>query len=109
MNVPGSLLEVAVWSELWGLLLEVWEDVGTFKDEGSTFGRLCLPREKNEEECGGTLGAVDADDAAGGLGDGPSDIFSLDSAIPGCFVDLKPKAPREAIVAAWLAKHLNKL
>lgn len=57
----------------------------------------------------GTLEVVDAKDAAGGLGDGPSDIFSLDSAFPGCFADLKPKAPREAIVAAWLAKHSNSL
>ena len=91
------------------MLVEVWEDVGTFNNEGSTFGRLCLPREKNEEECVGTLEVVKAEDAAGGLGDGPSDIFSLDSAFPGCLVDLKPKAPREAIVAAWLARHSNGL
>lgn len=100
---------MAAWGKLWGLLVEVWEDDGTFEDEGSTFGRLCLPREKKEEECVGTLVAVDAEDAMGGLGDGPTDIFSFDSAFPGCFVDLKPNAPREAIVAAWLAKHSNKL
>lgn len=84
------------------------EDVATFEDKGSTFGRLCLPREKKEEEWVGIFEVLDAEDAMGGLGDGPTGIFSFDSALPECFADLKPNVPREAIVAAWLAKHLNK-
>lgn len=107
--VPGSLLVVGTWSELCGLLVEVLEDAATFEDEGSTFGRLCLPREKKEEECVGIFDAPGAEDAMGGLGDGPIGIFSFGSALPECFVDLKPNAPREAIVAAWLAKHSNRL
>ena len=93
------------------MLIEVLEDVATFEGKGSTLGRLFLPREKKEEECVGNFEVLDAEDAIamGGLGDGPSDIFSFDSALPGCFADLKPNAPREAIVAAWLAKHLSKL
>lgn len=108
----GSLLAVATWSELCSLLFEVLEGFATFADRGSTFGRLCLPLEKKEEECVGIFeiwDAEDAEDAMGGLGDGPTGIFSFDSALPDCFVDLKPNAPREAIVAAWLAKRSNKL
>lgn len=84
------------------------EDVATFEDKGSTFGRLCLPREKKEEEWVGIFEVLDAEDAMGGLGDGPTGIFSFDSALPECFADRKPNVPREAIVAAWLAKQLNK-
>lgn len=91
------------------MLVEVVEDVAIFEGKGSTLARVCLPREKNEEECAGIFEVLDAEDAMGGLGDGPTGIFSFDSALPGCFADLKPNAPREAIVAAWLAKHLNKL
>ena len=107
--VPGSLLVVATWSEFCGLLVEAGEAFATFDGKGSTLGRLCLPREKNEAECVGVFEALDAEDATGGLGDGPTDTFSFDSALPDCFADLKPNAPREAIVAVWLAKHLNKL
>lgn len=100
---------VATRSELCDLLVEVLEDVAIFEDEESTFGRMCLLREKKEEECVGIFEELDAEDAMGGLGDGPTGVFSFDSALPDCFADLKPNAPREAIVAAWLAKHSNKL
>ena len=85
------------------------EDVATLEVKGSIFGRLCLPREKKEEEWVGIFEVLGAEDVMGGLDDEPTDIFSFDSALPDCFVDLKPNAPREAIVAAWLAKHSNKL
>ena len=107
--IPGSLLVVATWSEPCDLLVEVSEYVATLEGKGSTLGRLCLPREKNEEECNGTFEVLDAEGAMGGLGDGPTGVFSFDSALPDCFADLKPNVPREAIVAAWLAKHSNKL
>lgn len=107
--VLGSLLVVATWWELCSLLFEVLEGFATLADEGSTFGRLCLAREKKEEEWVGIFETLDAEDAMGGLGDGPTGIFSSDSALPDCLVDLKPNAPREAIVAAWLAKRSNKL
>ena len=107
--VAGSLLAVAIWSELCGLLVEVLELVATCEGERSTLGRLCFPREKKEAECVGSLEALGADDAMGGLGDGPTGTFSSDSALADCFADLKPNVPREAIVAAWLPKQLNKL
>lgn len=91
------------------MLVGMLESVATLEDKGSTFGRLCLPREKKEEECVGTFEVLGVEDAMGGLDDGPTGIFSFDSALPDCFVDLKPNVPREAIVAAWLAKHSNKL
>ena len=84
-------------------------DAVIVEDEGSTLCRPCLPREKNEEEGVGILEGLEAEDATGGLDDGPIDIFSLDSALPDCFGDLKPNAPREAIAAARIAKHLNNL
>ena len=107
--VPGSLFVVVIWVELCGLLVKVSEDTATFEDKGSTRGRLCLPRKKKEEECVGIFEVLDAVDAMGGLGDGPTGVFSFDSALPDCFADLKPNAPREAIVAAGHAKHSNKL
>lgn len=94
---------VATWSELCGLLDEVIEDVATFGDKGPPLDQPCLPREKKEEEWVGVLEVLDAKDATGGLGDGPTGVFSFESALPDCFADLKPNAPREAIVAAWLA------
>ena len=107
--VAGSLLDVVTWSELCGLLVEVWEVVATIEGKGSTLGRLCFAREKNEAEWVGILEVLVAEDAMDGLGGGPTGTFSFDSALPGCFADLKPNAPREAIVAAWLPKHLKKL
>ena len=97
-----------MWSELWGLLVELLDAV-IIVGEGSTLCRLCLPREKNEEEGVGILEGLEAEDATGGLDDGPIDIFSFGSALPDCFADLKPNAPREAIAAARLAKHLKSL
>ncbi len=107
--VAGSLLVVATWSEPCGLLIADLDEVVTLEGKGSTLGRLCLPREKKEEDDVGILEALGAEDAMGDLDGGPTDIFSFDSALPGCFADLKPNAPREAIVAAWLAKPLNNL
>lgn len=83
--------------------------VAIFEGKGSTLGRLCFAREKKEAECVGTLEVLDAEEAMGGLGDGPTGTFSFDSALPDCFADLKPNAPREAIVAAWLPEHCNEL
>lgn len=87
---------------------KVLEDVATFGSRGSTLARLCLPREK-KEECVEILEVFGAEDAMGGLDDEPTDTFSLDSALPESFPDLKPNAPREAMVAARLAQHLNRL
>ena len=84
-------------------------DVATFDRRGSTLARLCLPREKKEEECVDILKVLDAEDTTGGLDDEPTGTFSLDSALAESFPDLKPNAPREAIVAARLAKHLHRL
>lgn len=91
------------------MLIEAFEDVVIFEGKGSTLGRLRLPREKKEGEGAGILEALGAENAMGGLDDEPIDIFSVDSAFPDCFADLKPNAPREAIVAVWLAKHRNTL
>ena len=105
--VPCSGLAVATWSEVCDLLVELLGNVAIFEDNGSAFGRLCLAREKKDDECVGILEVFDAGGATGGLGNGPTGFFSFDSALPDCFADLKPNAPREAIVAAWLAKHSN--
>ena len=106
--VVGSLLLLATWSELWGLPVEVLDAV-VVEGEGSTLCRPCLLREKKEEEGVGILEGLEAEDAMGGLDDGPIDIFSFDSALADCFADLKPNVPREAIAAARLAKHLKYL
>ena len=100
---------MATWSELCGLSVGVLEDAATFEEKGSNFGRLYFPRAKKEEGFVGTLEVLDAEEVIGVFGDCPWDVFSFASALPDCFADLKPNAPREAIVAAWLAEHLNKL
>ena len=107
--VAGPFLVVVTWSELCGLLAEVLELVAIFAGKGPTLGRLCFAREKNEAAWVGNLDVLDAEDSMGGLGDGPNGTFSFDSGLPDCFADLKPNAPREAIVAAWLPKHVKKL
>ena len=103
--VSCSALAVATWSEVCDLLVELFGRVAIFEGTRSAFGRLCLAREKKDDECVGILEVSDADGATGGLDNGPTGFFSFDSALPDCFADLKPNAPREAIVAAWLAKH----
>lgn len=89
--------------------VEVGEVVATIEGRGSTWDRLCFPREKNEAGWVGNLEVLVAEDAMDGPGGGPTGTFSFDSALPGCFADLKPNAPREAMVAARLPKHVKKL
>jgi len=78
-----------------------------FDVEGSTVARLLL-REKKDVDGMGNFEVFDIVDVIEDLLDGPTDIRSFDSFdFSVCLGDRKPKAPREAIVAAWLAAALN--
>ncbi len=74
---------------------------------GSTLARLLL-REKKDVDCMGNFEVFDVVDVIEDLLDGATGIRSCESVdFSVCLAARKPKAPREAIVAAWLAAALN--
>ena len=77
---------------------------------GSVLPRLLL-REKNDVDCPDCFEVLDAaEDVIEALRPGSVAVLPLSSALSALsagFADRKPNAPREAIVAGWLATHLK--
>jgi hypothetical protein len=74
---------------------------------GSVLPRLLL-REKNDVDCPDCFEVLDAaEDVIEALRPGSVAVLPLSSALSAGFADRKPNAPREAIVAGWLATHLK--
>lgn len=105
--VPCSLLPAPILAASCSLPTGMPEEVAILAVGGSTLARLLL-REKNDVDCMGGFDVSDVVDVIDDLLDSPTGIRSFDSVgFSVCLADRKPNAPREAIVAAWLAAALN--
>ena len=105
MFLPGSLAVELSCSVLCVLPTGMLEGVVVLV--GSVLPRL-LPREKNEVDCPDCFEALDAaEDVIEALHAGSTAVLPLSSDLSAGLADRKPNAPREAIVAGWLATHLK--
>lgn len=104
---PGSLLLELMLAEACALPTGRLDGVAIFEVGGSTLARLLL-LEKKDVDCVGSLEVLEVVDVMDDLRDGPTGILSFCSGgFSACLADRKPNAPREAMVAAWLATALN--
>lgn len=83
------------------------EEAAIFDAEVSPIALLLL-REKKDVDCTGNLEVSDAVDVIEFFLDNPTGSRSFELVdFSVCLADRKPNAPREAIVAAWLAAALS--